>query len=451
MAEQVKSKVFAPEEIDEKRDLRNALLAGGLATLALGTMILASGPIPGLKLLEIPTLEITLVALAAAIVTIIGQAAIDYLPVRRVAWASLMVYTVIITLAIHFTGGPLTPMPALYLLVAAGASFLLGRRGAMVVALFGIFCYALVLILEYLGVLPMVAIWRLSFTPSTRGPLLVVNWLAVAIPTISVAQLTGILATRLRSTNVSLRESERLRESLTNMVVHDLRNPLTALLGGLDILRLTLGEQMSDDQKRMLENARRSGHTLLGMVGELLDLAKMEAGKLNLNVKPNDLCTLISESIDLTRSLVEIEELEIRTMLCDDVKSVPCDRQLISRVVANLMSNAIKHTPPGGTISIVARQRGNAAAVSVSDTGPGIPPEYQERIFEKFGQVEQPGKERRGTGLGLTFCRMAVEAHGGRIWVESEVGHGSTFHFTLPMPIAAPAAEGAKSPEAPKP
>lgn len=433
MTEQPKqTTVFAPEQVDERRELRNALIIGLIALFGFGAMILASGPI--VRWLPIPTYELTAVALIFGLITAGGLFALKQnWPVRRIAWIILVSYTVIVTLVVYLTGAPLTPTFALSMLVVMAASFLLGRNGARIIAALSAAGYGITLLLEYFELLKIIPLWRLYFTPATRGDLFFINWVTVSIPLLLAAELAGTLAERLKKTNMNLRESERLRESLSSMIVHDLRNPLTALMGGLDILRLMLAEQMDPDQKRLLENSRRSGHALLGMVGELLDISKMEAGKLTLNIQPTDLCTLITESIEIIRAWSEMEELEIRTALCDDVKSVPCDRQLISRVIANLLSNAIKHTPAGGIISVIARQRGPSALISVADTGPGIPPEYHKRIFEKFGQVEQPGKERRGTGLGLTFCKMAVEAHGGQIWVESQVGQGSTFHFTLPM------------------
>jgi two-component system sensor histidine kinase/response regulator len=290
--------------------------------------------------------------------------------------------------------------------------------------------------------LKMVLIWRLNFDPRERGALLVVNWLAVSIPALLISQLSGALAARLRTTNLHLRESERLRETLTDMVVHDLRNPLAALMAGLDILRLTLVKELSAEQMNLLDISRRSGHVLLGMVSELLDISKMEAEQLSLNIQPVDLPQLIADSIEAEESLADIEGLAISLHLSDEVNQAPCDRQLVSRVMANLLSNAIKHTPRGGKIAVTASLIENAVSVSVADTGDGIPIEDQQRIFEKFGQVERPGKERRGAGLGLTFCKMAVEAHGGQIWVESRglPGEGSTFTFTLPL--AQPAVKG---------
>ena len=152
-----------------------------------------------------------------------------------------------------------------------------------------------------------------------------------------------------------------------------------------------------------------------------------------------DLRQLIAESVDSERALANAEKIEFHLALSDEVNQVPCDRQLVSRVMVNLLSNAIKHTPSDGTITVTTRKAGSSIVVEVADTGSGIPREYQQRIFEKFGQVDQPDQERRGTGLGLPFCRMAVEAHGGQIGVESQAGQGSTFFFRLPldMPVTA--------------
>ncbi|MBN1889293.1 MAG: HAMP domain-containing histidine kinase [Thermoflexales bacterium] len=426
-----KTLLFAPEEVDERRDLQNAMLFGIIAVMVLVMLALIGVPT---GVLNIPLRENVLVALAGLVVAIGGLIGLRMQrPVHQLAWSALLAWTVVLTAAIHFTGGPQTPMPAMYVLIVVAASFLLGRNRAMAIALFGLVNYAIMLALEYYGILPMVPIWNMTFEPHGRELLLIVNVLTVAAPTLVTATMAGTLAARLRDTNLNLRESERLRESLADMIVHDLRNPLTALLGGMDILRLTLSDQMSGDQKHLLENARRSGHALLGMVGELLDISKMEAGKFALNSQVVDLCELVTEASDQMRPLTENVGVQIRTLLCDEVKSVPCDKQLISRVVTNLLSNAIKHSPDGSTISVVVRQRGTFAMVSVTDNGPGISAEHRQRIFEKFGQIARPGAERRGTGLGLAFCKMAVEAHGGKIWVESEVEHGSTFQFTLPM------------------
>jgi signal transduction histidine kinase len=413
------------------RDLNSTFIFATLLILCLGTLILASGD--QIIALQIPAAPLSAVVIAALTVSLGGRIALrSGVPTRTVAWVVMVVYTLLITLTVHFTGGPLTPVPALYLLVVVGTSFLLGRVGATVIALLSIVAYAIILHLEYLGVLPMVQIWRSNFSPEGRGWLFAVNWVTLAIPTLITSQLAGILAQRLRTTNLQLRESERLRQTLTDMVVHDLRNPMTTLMGVLDILRMGQ-EQLSPKLQKLLEDARHSGEALLRLVDELLDVSKMEAGKLEPDRRPVEIEALLAAEAQSVRVLTEIEGQHLDVEAEEGIGKVPCDPDLISRVIANLLSNAIKHTPRDGTIRLQARRSNHQVIIKVHDTGQGIPPKYQATIFDKFTQVKDKKPERSGTGLGLTFCKMAVEAHGGRIWVESEVGEGSTFGFTLPL------------------
>ncbi len=434
MAQDFRKKFFEPGDTDEVHDLRSTFYFAGLLILGLGALILASSD--RIVALQIPPTELGLVVIAALTVTMSGLIALQQnVPPRVISWIALSLYTIILSFAVHYTGGPLTPFPAVYLVIVLGASFLLGRAGATFIAFVSVICYAMILYLEYTGILPMVQIWQMEFVPGQRGALLVINWITLSIPTLITSQLAGTLAERLKRTNVSLRESERLRDNLSHMIVHDLRNPITALLGGLDILRMTLVDQMNKDQKRLLENARRSGHVLVGLVGEILDINKMEAGKFHLDIESVNLCELIEESVEGNRALADIEGITLQIETCSAAGSVPCDRAFISRVLANLLSNAIKYTPSGGRITVEARHNPHTkmVRVNVRDTGPGIPPDYQKTIFEKFGQVRNSGAKRQGTGLGLTFCKMAVEQHGGEIGVESKMGEGSVFYFTLPL------------------
>ncbi len=424
--------LYSPDEGEEARDLRHTLLFGGGLTLGLAALIVATSP--RLISLQIPVVETSAIALASTALTALGLLGLHWRwPVRSLAWGTLVLYTFIISLAVHFTGTPLTPMPALYLVVILAASFLLGRRGAAIIALLSVVGYGVILILEFHGLLAIVDIWEINFSPQGRGALFVINWLALAIPALITSQLSGILAQRLKQTNADLRESERLRDDLMHMIVHDLRNPITAMMGGIDMLLLTSAGAMDEDRLRMLKNARHSGQTLLKLVSEILDISKMEAGKFRLHLEEVELCDLVRQNVEEMQAVAMLEEQHLEMECQERELVVRCDAQLIGRVVANLLSNALKHTPEGGTIRVVVgRYDEDKLIVSVSDTGPGIPEAYRQRIFEKFGQVESR-TARRGTGLGLTFCKMAVEAHGGRIWVESEVGQGSTFSFTLPI------------------
>jgi signal transduction histidine kinase len=230
-------------------------------------------------------------------------------------------------------------------------------------------------------------------------------------------------------THLQLRRLEKLRDDLTHMVVHDLRHPLTVICGFLDILEFHEAQKLSPSTRELVTVARRSAEDLLNMIGSILDVSKIGAGEMKLQREPCDLDALIRAVLAATQPLPDN-----RTVTFDATESsltITADVGLIRRVLQNLLSNALKYTPAGGDVRIVVTPSHGEVRVAVTDTGPGIAPEYHQRIFEKFGQVEDR-KNRLGTGLGLTFCKLAVEAHGGRIGVESEVGKGSTFWLTLP-------------------
>ena len=229
-------------------------------------------------------------------------------------------------------------------------------------------------------------------------------------------------------THLQLRRLERLRDDLTHMVVHDLRNPLAVIWNFLDILEFHEAHKLSASTQTLVTVARRSVEDLLNMIGSILDVSKMGAGEMKLHREPCDLDALTRAVLATTQPLPGN-----RTVTLDAPESsltVPADVGLIRRVLQNLLSNALKVTPAGGDVRIVITPSRSEVRVAVTDTGPGISPEYYQRIFEKFGQVEDR-TNRLGTGLGLAFCKLAIEAHGGRIGVESEVGKGSTFWLAL--------------------
>jgi signal transduction histidine kinase len=181
------------------------------------------------------------------------------------------------------------------------------------------------------------------------------------------------------------------------------------------------------------------------MVNSMLDISRFEAGEMPLEFVPTDLETIARRAVQSVTGLALDTSLDISAPSA--ALELTCDPAVIQRVVVNLLSNAIKFTPPGESIRISLAREDERLRVEVVDSGPGIPAQYHERIFEKFGRVEARAKKvRSSTGLGLAFCRLAVEAHGGAIGVVSEEGQGCTFWFTLPTspPLAAPAAESAR-------
>jgi signal transduction histidine kinase len=259
----------------------------------------------------------------------------------------------------------------------------------------------------------------------------------------------SLIKKRLLDSEVSLRQQledryaeltqlERQRESLVDMIVHDLRTPLTALIGGL----ATIGDlgELNADQQEFLGISQQSGETLLHMINDLLDISKSEDGSLRLERAALAAEDLAARAMRQVAPLAAEKELELTWQVNQSAALLHGDAEKLRRLLVNLLGNAIKFTPRHGRVTLLIDHGGDEAetVITVSDTGEGIPREDFDRIFEKFGQVESRKAGRMlSTGLGLTFCRMVAEAHGGRIWVESELGAGSTFFVALPLNGAA--------------
>lgn len=251
---------------------------------------------------------------------------------------------------------------------------------------------------------------------------------------LALRQLNQNLSEQNQALQVSLtrqKELEEQRDNLLHMIVHDLRAPLSGIIGYLSLLERT-ADKFTEKQQRHLNLAMQSSQTLIDMISELLDVYKLESGEMPLFRSAQDICqTILQASETLEGMLVD------KTLSCELLSAplyLEVDHDLIRRVMINLLSNALKFTPQGGDIKIQAQILGESLAVAVHDSGRGIPEELQSKIFEKFGQAELRQENRRySTGLGLTFCRMVIEAHGGTIGVSSQLGQGSRFEFRLPM------------------
>jgi two-component system, NtrC family, sensor histidine kinase KinB len=225
---------------------------------------------------------------------------------------------------------------------------------------------------------------------------------------------------------------DELRADLTSMIFHDLRSPLGNVISSLEVLQTSL--PMDDEAlQSVLAIAVRSSRRLSRLVESLLDLGQLEAGQAVLHKAQGSISALIAEAVEEIHPMAEAKGHMLQFSLEPaGLPTVEMDVDMIRRVLINLLENAVKYTRSGGRISISADRTGDEVRVKVSDTGPGIPAGDQQRIFEKFARLQHEGRAK-GLGLGLTFCRLAVGAHGGRIWVESQVGQGSTFSFTLPL------------------
>jgi signal transduction histidine kinase len=226
--------------------------------------------------------------------------------------------------------------------------------------------------------------------------------------------------------------SQHKSEFLANMS-HELRTPLNAIIGFSEVLTDRMFGELNEKQEEYLKDIYASGTHLLSLINDILDLSKIEAGRMELELTDFHLPTALDNALTLVRERAGRRSINLQMSVDGRLGEVRADERKIRQVVLNLLSNAIKFTPEGGRIEAAAVRQDGLVEVSVSDTGVGIAPEDQEAVFEEFRQVGTAEKKAEGTGLGLTLCRKFVELHGGRIWVKSHVGVGSTFTFTIPV------------------
>jgi signal transduction histidine kinase len=226
--------------------------------------------------------------------------------------------------------------------------------------------------------------------------------------------------------------SQHKSEFLANMS-HELRTPLNAIIGFSQVLRQRLFGPINEKQEEYLDDILSSGNHLLSLINDVLDLSKVEAGQVELEVASLSLREALERGLVMVREPATKHGVRLSLELAPGVDLVEGDERRLRQVIFNLLSNAVKFTPGGGEVVVATSSRDHEVLISVTDTGPGIPLEDHERIFEEFQQTDVGVRQREGTGLGLALSKRLVELHGGRIWVESEPGHGSRFVFTLPV------------------
>jgi signal transduction histidine kinase len=226
--------------------------------------------------------------------------------------------------------------------------------------------------------------------------------------------------------------SRHKSEFLANMS-HELRTPLNAIIGFSEVLTERMFGELNQKQEEYLTDIHASGQHLLSLINDILDLSKIEAGRMELELRDFDLPQAIGNAVTLVRDRAGRRGIALHQAVDQRLGQIRGDERKIKQVLLNLLSNALKFTPEGGRVEVRATVADGMAEISVTDTGVGIAPEDQEAVFEEFRQVGTADKKVEGTGLGLTLSRRFIELHGGRIWVQSEVGRGSTFTFTLPF------------------
>ena len=243
----------------------------------------------------------------------------------------------------------------------------------------------------------------------------------------------GYLGIQVYRDVTKLRQLEQTRDDYLRAVSHDLRNPLTAILGNAQMLQRVLEKAGLNEgtagkaAQAIVTNSQR----MRGMLTDLADMGRLEAGQVNLDAVPVDLPTFAINLKGRLAGPVETERIWVEVP--EDVPLVKVDVDQLERILRNLLSNAVKYSTEGTPITVTMTNRDGQVLTAISDRGPGIPPEDAGKLFDRYYRTHSARQQRGGLGLGLYITRMLVEAHGGRIWVESEVGKGSTFYFTLPM------------------
>ncbi len=233
-----------------------------------------------------------------------------------------------------------------------------------------------------------------------------------------------------------LTELQELRSAFTSMLVHDLRAPLTVIQGYAQLLDNGSPGPVTDKQQKYLREIQSSCDRMIGLISEILDLSKLEAGRLAIEARPLDVAALVAGIVDRMQPVATRSEIRLELQTRLPIEPVMADAGRIEQVLMNLLNNALKFTPSGGAIVVEAADVDGDAEITVSDTGPGMPANELPLLFERFSQASTAKAAPGGTGLGLVICRHLVEAHGGRIWAKSEVGKGSRFAFHLPRTLS---------------
>ncbi len=269
------------------------------------------------------------------------------------------------------------------------------------------------------------------FEGEYEAPPSTIHWLNLPVAIDRSAPLGWLLVLR---DVTDERAVERLREDMTRTMVHDLRNPLSGIVASLGMLICNGAGEVTPPQRNVLEIAERSAQRMADMITSILDINRLESGRMPVNYGEFSLAGLVSETLEAQATLAQENGIHLENKISAALPAAWADVELIRRVLQNLVGNAIKFTSASSAVRVSAqarrRKEGDYLLVSVSDTGPGIPSDIQSRLFQKF--VTGP-QDKHGSGLGLAFCKLAIEAHGEHIWVESAPGHGATFTFSLKM------------------
>jgi signal transduction histidine kinase len=280
-----------------------------------------------------------------------------------------------------------------------------------------------------------------------------IQWGQETMVLIIVDDITALETQKLilEQQNRELEDLNRQKNEFCGMAAHDLRNPITVIQNSSSIILKYLGENLTDKQKEFLKKINDSSQFTIKLLSDLLDISKIESGRLELEITQNDYIDFLKNNIELNNFFANEKDISINLGLRDEIPLIDFDRNKIEQVLNNLISNAIKYSYPNTEINIEVEREGDFLLTKVIDQGQGIPEDEQPNIFKAFQKAStKPTAGEKSTGLGLAIAKKIVEGHKGEIWVKSEVGKGSTFYFKLPM-AGKPASNHENSSNSPPP
>jgi signal transduction histidine kinase len=340
----------------------------------------------------------------------------------------------VIVFAVHFTGGVESPFKLLFLLEFAAISIAGLENIAYLLAAQASVMYLAVCYLEAYG---FIRHYRLVDLPSTLYSSVnygVSKALALFLSSCMLIYVASYLADRLREKQKQIEELSTAQLDFMNMVIHEIKSPLTSIIGYSELMSEQKLGPVSDSQKEPLAIVRRQSHRILDLVTDLLDLARLESGRANINKKPASLAEVAGRTVEEMRPQLDVKKLSLIQEFDPGTPPVNIDEDKIHHVFTNLLTNAIKFSNEGNKIFLSIRPEEKEVLVSVRDEGLGIDPRDVPHIFEKFYRASGESAQRKGTGLGLAVCKSIIQAHEGTIWaVSAGVGQGVVFYFTLPL------------------
>ncbi len=371
---------------------------------------------------------------------------------KFIAYFQLIVDLLLITAGVHFTGGLGSWFDIfIYFIIIIAARALLSLRASIAFAGLSSILYATTVILEFFEILPTLPILELKtplfgdveyFMTSVIVRVVFFFWIAIIaghladiIRKRSVELMeSNIKAERLERANKELEKLNRMKSEFVSTVSHEFRTPLTTMKEFVSLIIDGVPGKINKDQGEFLNIINENINRLARLINNMLDLSRIESGRMELNRKEININTVSEEITKSLQRQAKGKDISIKNLLPADLPTVYADLDKIAQVLTNLIDNAVKFTPESGNVSIEGKMVNNQVQISVIDTGIGIAKADWTRVFEKFQRIELPAaaQQTRGSGLGLSICKAIIEMHGGKIWVESEEGKGSNFTFSLP-------------------